>query len=97
MNDKFLTMLDNARDIAGVPFRINSGYRCEDHNIAVGGSKTSSHLKGMAADIETPNDYYRFRIRLGLLKAGFTRLGTGSNFIHVDNDPNKNHEREWVY
>lgn len=36
----------------GTPaIRINSGYRCEELNKAVGGSKTSAHLSGYAADI----------------------------------------------
>ena len=31
---------------------VNSGYRSPESNAAVGGSKTSDHCKGMAADIE---------------------------------------------
>jgi len=33
---------------------VNSGYRSPESNAAVGGSKTSDHCKGMAADIEIP-------------------------------------------
>jgi len=32
--------------------RVNSGYRSPELNSAIGGSKTSDHCKGMAADIE---------------------------------------------
>lgn len=32
--------------------KVNSGYRSPDVNFAVGGSKTSDHCKGQAADIE---------------------------------------------
>lgn len=35
----------------GVAVVINSGYRCKDHNKAVGGVSKSKHLEGMAADI----------------------------------------------
>ncbi len=35
----------------GVAVVINSGYRCKDHNKAVGGASKSKHLEGMAADI----------------------------------------------
>ena len=34
--------------------KVNSGFRHPDVNGAVGGSKTSDHCKGMAADIEIP-------------------------------------------
>ena len=36
------------------PTKVNSGFRHPDVNSAVGGSKTSDHCKGMAADIEVP-------------------------------------------
>ena len=34
------------------PIRINSGYRSPELNRAIGGSKTSQHCKGEAADLE---------------------------------------------
>ena len=37
----------------GKPIYVNSGYRSEALNKAVGGSKTSQHVLGMAADIDT--------------------------------------------
>lgn len=36
------------------PLHVMSGYRCPALNAAVGGSKTSSHLSGFAADLTTP-------------------------------------------
>ena len=44
--------LDTAREFAGVPFVISSATRCYQHNVNVGGSPTSSHLKGLAVDIK---------------------------------------------
>lgn len=44
-------VLDPLREVFGKPIKVNSGYRCEALNKAVGGSKTSHHLKGMAADL----------------------------------------------
>lgn len=49
-------VLEPARRIINKPFIINSGYRCEALNKAVGGQKNSYHLKGMAADISCSND-----------------------------------------
>lgn len=49
-------VLDPLRDAYGKPIIISSGYRCEALNKAVGGSNTSDHMKGCAADIVgTPN------------------------------------------
>lgn len=33
---------------------ISSGYRCPELNLIIGGSKTSAHMKGLAADITCP-------------------------------------------
>lgn len=46
-------ILQPVRDMFG-PTKVNSGFRHPDVNSAVGGSKTSDHCKGMAADIEVP-------------------------------------------
>ena len=42
---------DPARERLGMPIIVNSGYRCRDLNKAVGGSPSSQHLSGQAADI----------------------------------------------
>lgn len=36
--------------LGGHALHINSGYRCEQLNIAVRGSKNSAHMRGLAAD-----------------------------------------------
>ncbi|MCC8131340.1 MAG: D-Ala-D-Ala carboxypeptidase family metallohydrolase [Ruminococcus sp.] len=45
-------VLDPLRTAWGGPIVVNSGYRCKALNDAVGGSKTSDHMTGRAADIE---------------------------------------------
>ena len=58
VRDAIKSLVDNVlqplRDIAGVPLRINSGYRCSELNAAVGGVPTSQHVKGEAADVAFP-------------------------------------------
>lgn len=44
-------VLDAIRAEFGKPIRVNSAFRTEATNAAVGGSKTSMHMKGLAADI----------------------------------------------
>lgn len=79
-------MLDEARGIAGVPMRINSGHRCDAHNRAVGGREGSTHTLGLAADIACTSSPQRWAMLTALIEAGFNRIGVSSNFIHVDID-----------
>ena len=46
-------VLDPLRTWWGKPITVNSGYRCPELNAAVKGSKTSQHMSGQAADIDT--------------------------------------------
>ena len=95
--DNFLEKLNEAQRIAKVRFEINSGCRCPGHNEAVGGSKNSSHMLGLAADIKAANSRTRFRIVYGLVMAGFTRFSVKveRGFIHVDLDEQKAQEVIW--
>ncbi len=42
--------LEAVQALLGEPIEISSGYRCPDLNRAIGGSPTSQHVLGMAAD-----------------------------------------------
>ena len=44
-------VLDPLREMYGKAITVNSGYRCSKLNAAVGGAKTSQHMRGEAADI----------------------------------------------
>ena len=48
-------VLDPLRNRYGHPIHVSSGYRCPRLNKAVGGSATSQHVKGEAADIYCTN------------------------------------------
>ena len=96
----FLNLLDKARAIAGVEFKITSGYRTIEHNLLVGGRVGSSHLFGLAADIYLPNSSRdRFLIINALLKVGLNRLGINfkGKFVHVDMDRSKDKNVIWTY
>ena len=47
-------ILQKVRDHYKMGVKVNSGYRSTEVNTLVGGSKTSDHCKGYAADIEIP-------------------------------------------
>lgn len=80
--------LNQAREVAGVPFVITSGARCVEHNRKVSGTPNSSHIRGLAVDIACPSSQARYAIIKGLYSAGFTRIGYNQarNFFHCDTD-----------
>ena len=96
MKKDFLIKLDEARELAGIPFKINSGFRTKAQNLKVKGSSKSSHLIGVACDISCRDSVSRQIIVNALIKVGFTRLGIADSYIHVDLDINKPNAI-WLY
>ena len=102
MDANFMQLLDRARTEAGIPFKINSGYRTESHNAKVGGkpktntSKGSSHMYGLAADIGCTDSVTRSTIIAALIKVGFKRIGIAKTFLHTDLDNDKPNAI-WLY
>lgn len=92
-----LERLDKARFIAGLPFIINSAYRCRKHNEEVGGKNTSEHLSGKAFDIKCTDSRTRLIIIDALLKAGFDRIGIAKTYIHADTSNVKDRNVMWLY
>ena len=83
-------VLDPLREAWGKPISVTSGYRCPELNRIVGGSKTSHHMRGMAADITTGNRVENrklFQLIMDL-KLPFTQLIDEKNFswVHVSLD-----------
>lgn len=83
------------RDHYGKSVKINSGYRAPEVNASVGGSKTSDHCKGQAADIEITgvangdlaeyivNNYKFTQVILEFYTQGIPDSG----WVHVSYDP----------
>jgi len=95
-------VLQPVREHFGKSVTVNSGYRSPESNAAVGGSKTSDHCKGQAADIEIdalPNpelaqwimdnlDYTQ------LILEFYTQGQPNSGWVHVSYDPNNLKKQE---
>jgi len=86
---KLAGQLQFLRDYTGRAIRINSAYRSPEHNAKVGGSPTSQHLLGKAADITieslTPFQVFALieeLIDMGLMLQG--GLGLYDTFVHYD-------------
>ena len=97
MDKGFLAKLETAREYAGIPFRITSGYRTKERNELVGGVPDSAHTKGFAADLSCTSGGERCIIIKALLDAGFSRIGVANKHIITDNDPSKVSDVIWTY
>lgn len=86
VRDNILELVDKVlqplRDAWGKPITINSGYRCEKLNKAVGGVATSQHTKGQAADcgVDDPLALARTLLDLGLQ---FDQAIIYPTFVHI--------------
>lgn len=101
ISDILLEKLEKVREEYGKPIKINSGYRCPDHNKAIGGKPGSSHMTGLAVDISpallTLDD---LDLLYEICYNVFDNIGDGRNkkFIHVDvREPKSTGKRLWIY
>ncbi len=88
---KLAHQLQYVRDNVAMPIIINSAYRCQEHNAKVGGSKTSQHLLGKAADITIqslkPAEVFVLiedLIDMGHMLQGGLGLYEEKGFVHYD-------------
>lgn len=96
-NETSLVRLDRAREIAGVPFVITSAYRSKEHEYSKGRNGTSAHCYGRAFDIACTTPRKRWLIVHAAIAAGFTRIGIGKSFVHVDDSPIHSQCQIWHY
>lgn len=88
-------ILQPVREHYGKGVKVNSGYRSPEVNASVGGSKTSDHCKGQAADIEIPGianadlaEYIKDNFKFTQLILEFYTQGIpDSGWVHVSYDP----------
>ena len=87
---KFVQKLQDVRDQLEIPMIVNSGYRCEQHNLDVGGVPGSYHLKGTAADFHFPNSHFRALAAMHCLNMGLSIGINSGSMLHVDNRAGNN-------
>ncbi len=84
-------VLDPLREAYGKPIKVNSGYRCPKLNKAVGGSATSQHMTGQAADITAGSKAENRKLfdLVRSLKLPFDQLiwEHGGAWVHVSYGP----------
>jgi len=81
--------LEQVRALLDVPIYIDSGYRCQQLNAAVGGATRSAHMEGYAADFIAPD----FGTPLQITKAiatsdiSFDKCIQEGNWVHISFAP----------
>ena len=95
-------VLQPVRDHYGKGVKVNSGFRSSATNQATGGSKSSDHVKGQAADIEIPGvanaelaQWIMNNLEYTQLILEFYTPGIpDSGWVHVSYDPNNLKKQE---
>ena len=77
-------ILDKAREYAGIPFKITSGYRSPEYETGKGRDPKGPHTTGKAVDLRVRNSNERFLILEALFVVGFRRIGDEIDHIHAD-------------
>lgn len=80
---RLLQLCEAVRAFVQNPVVVTSGFRCEEYNDRVGGSKESQHKEGKAADllVDNPKEVFAYLDRRYPNRYGF---GLYEDFIHVD-------------
>lgn len=90
-------ILQPLRTILNKPIHINSGYRSNELNKLVNGSKNSDHMEGKAADIDTFDlDMTLIHLRKTEYKQ-LIRYGNPIRFIHISYDEFDKRKQELYY
>ena len=97
MDDMFLERLDMLRNRRGSAIRINSAYRCSEHNADVGGVPNSAHTKGIAVDISTLDGQEQYELMMIAFDMGFTGIGVANTFLHIDDKKESPRPNVWTY
>jgi hypothetical protein len=95
-------VLQPVREYYARGVKVNSGFRHPDVNAKVGGSKTSDHCKGLAADIEIPGiPNYELAYWISknldftqLILEFYTSGVPDSGWVHVSYDPSNLKKQE---
>ena len=99
-------VLDPLREAWGKPITVTSGYRCPELNRVVGGSMTSDHLKGRAADITAGSRAQNKELFMLVQKLGLSfdqlihekgSVKEGPDWVHVSYRAEKQNRKQILY
>ena len=91
MDETTLKNLITMREDLDFPLPITSGYRCPEHNKAVGGHPNSAHMLGHAIDIQISGENAATLVAV-CISYGFNGIGVkqhgehSGRYIHLDDN-----------
>lgn len=85
-------VLDPLRAAYGMAIHVSSGYRCPALNTAVGGSPSSVHMIGYAADLQVGGSFTKFR---DFVVQWFQKTGTKFDQVLLERD--KKTGAQWIH
>lgn len=90
MDEEFVRLCDELRTVHNKPLKVNSGYRCPDHNDRVSSTgRDGPHTTGKAVDFgvsgEDADDLLDLAYEMGFRGKGIHQRGDwGGRFLHLD-------------
>lgn len=96
MHPQLIIGLQLLRDRVKAPLTVTSGFRCVEHNRAVGGVPNSYHTQGLAADVYTdgltPYELAGQAALIPQFREGGIGIYRKAGFVHLD----VGHKRRWT-
>jgi len=96
MHPQLIIGLQLLRDRVKAPLTVTSGFRCVEHNRAVGGVPNSYHTQGLAADVYadglTPYELAGQAALIPQFREGGIGIYRKAGFVHLD----VGHKRRWA-
>jgi len=82
--------LEQVRSLLRYPIAVSSGYRCKALNAAVGGSKTSQHVLGLAADFSCKRFGSAYRVCKAIAESAI-------EFDQLIHEYGKSKAEQWIH
>ena len=96
VNKETLKKLQLVRGWLNMPMTVTSGGRCPNHPDEVHRTKPADHQKGIGVDVLYRSEKEKNLIMMYGVRAGFTAIAAGKNFVHLGNRPQL-HLTTWSY
>jgi hypothetical protein len=82
-------LMEDVRTLLGTPIRVNSGFRSDAVNKAVGGSTTSAHSYGYAIDFTSAKYGTPYEVACAIRDSGikYDQLIYEGTWVHISFDP----------
>ena len=91
MDEGFMSFLQGVRSKCGFGFKINSAYRCSEHNAKVSKNTRGQHSTGQAVDVSMKDRYKRFiLIKEAVICGYFKDIAISKTFVHLGKGNVKN-------